>query len=85
VEKYSDPPIVNLATLGLYHEMSDRLPFQKINFLSMTFGREGDKERFDDAVMRLQRSYRERLDQYEREKIEIRYSGKLRSPRISQT
>jgi hypothetical protein len=50
VQRYSDGPMMNLALLGLHHELRDEEPEQKISFINLTFKLAANREKFDTVL-----------------------------------
>jgi hypothetical protein len=73
VEQYSEPSVVNLATLGGWHEMSGKQLEEKLNFISFAFKSTVNKKTFDVNFEQLQRLYSKNMDQFERDKVAIRF------------
>jgi hypothetical protein len=73
VQRYSEGPMMNLALLGVHHELKDEEPEQKINFINFTFRSAADRAKFDTEFARYQQLYKDKISAYTREKRSIRF------------
>ena len=65
--------MMNLALLGVHHELRDEEPEQKINFINFTFRSPANRERFDTVFAKYQKLYKDKMSAYTREKSSIRF------------
>jgi len=73
VQRYCEGPMLNLALLGVYHELKDEEPEQKINFINFTFKSAAHREKFDTMFVKYQQLYKDKMSAYTREKSSIRF------------
>lgn len=76
VQRYSDGHMMNLALLGIHHELRDEEPEQKVNFINLTFKTAVDREKFDTVFEQYQRLFKDKMSAYTREKRDIRFSDR---------